>query len=224
MASAVLEEAAATIDPEDPYLHMTSSEGDEEGPCPGGSTHVDLWPILWGRQSERLEDLSRAMAAELRHGAGRGTALLANKCAGLAGPDRYTLNDALLVAVSSRRKCGRRRFDVEEDEDGLWISAVAKITIPRAVWSHGPPPIAEAVTAPAPHQTAPPVSGTQGGKEPGRQDNIGGALRPGPRARRIPRARPFGSEQRPRQTRQDLSAPRRKLRRPAQAETEGRQG
>ena len=147
-----------------------SSSAEDEGTefAPGGTEDIDLWPILWARQCERLEPLSRAMAAALRHGGARNAAMPAQECGLLVEHSTFSVNDVLLTAVSSRRKTGDRRFAIDVNSTGYWIEAVPKAPArPRVKWAHGPPPAEHDSADARPQSDLPAASSTSRPAEAG---------------------------------------------------------
>ena len=73
----------------------------------------------------RLEGLSRALAAALRHDRSCKGILPVDACRAMAQPTEiighWAASDVLLVAVGSRRDCGQRRFAVEQNDDGAFF-------------------------------------------------------------------------------------------------------
>ena len=108
---------------------------------PGGSDDPAEWPLMWAEQETRLEPLSRALAAALRHDKDTGGCLALEECRPL-GADRgtpWTTAEVLLVAAMSTRRCGQRRFEAYVDEyGGYTIEAQVKLPGSEAA-KHRPP-------------------------------------------------------------------------------------
>ena len=87
--------AARTKDGPAVPRHPPGSSSDDGGTqfCPGGTEATELWPVLWSKDCERLEPLSRALAAALRHGGPRDALMLAQECGMLEERHTFSVND-----------------------------------------------------------------------------------------------------------------------------------
>ena len=96
---------------------------------PGGSQNPDGWPAMWTTSEARLEPLSRALAAALRHDKDLGGCLTLEECRLLESEhwSPWEASGVLLVGAMSMRRCGQRRFEVFLDEAGQYtVEAQAK--------------------------------------------------------------------------------------------------
>ena len=99
---------------------LTATEADTEA-GPGGSNNPDDWPGLWEASEARLEPLSRALAATLRHDKSINGCLTLEESQLLAGGDcgaPWSIADVLLTAVMSTRSRGLARFQLYVDDAG----------------------------------------------------------------------------------------------------------
>ena len=89
-------------------------DGDNAHEGPGGPRDPTTWDHMWAEREASLEGLSRAMAAELRHGSRGSRGLTVSACRPLDTTRKASAADVLLVAVASMNKNGGHRFRVTE--------------------------------------------------------------------------------------------------------------
>ena len=125
-----------------------ADSGDDEELGPGRATDPAKWEALWARLGGDLEDVSRAMAAELRHGKSKDASLALPDCRALANNKNgkwFAASDILLITTCSLRTNGEPRFKMMRPADDMTTVRIAAVPKSRenttsAAWTNGPPP------------------------------------------------------------------------------------